>query len=192
VAGEDVGEAGFGDSVCLGKGDFCGVLYDPETRLSNSRDVGFLGIPGEEGFGELIDSGRGEGLGKTCGSETVRSSSEDSDFLRGSGGEALAKAPEEMRADLAGVAGLSVEDCLAGVLATGRSFWFGRGSNGSSRYLLLSLFLSLLRFGSGGFRGGCPSLRSAGTTFSHVLQLWSRSSLLFLRRPGRRHVYLST
>jgi hypothetical protein len=124
VAGEDVGEAGFGDSVCLGKGDFCGVLYDPETRLSNSRDVGFLGIPGEEGFGELIDSGRGEGLGKTCGSETVRSSSEDSDFLGGSGGEALAKAPEEMRADLAGVAGLSVEDCLAGVLATGRSSGF--------------------------------------------------------------------
>lgn len=58
-----MGEAGFGDSICLGNADFCGVLCDPETRLSNSRDLGFLGIFGDDGFGELIDSGRGEGLG---------------------------------------------------------------------------------------------------------------------------------
>lgn len=35
--------------------------------------------------------------------------------------EAFPKFPEEMRDDLAGVAGLSVDDCLTGVLATGRS-----------------------------------------------------------------------
>jgi hypothetical protein len=35
--------------------------------------------------------------------------------------EAFPKFPEEMRADLAGVVGLSVDDCLTGVLATGRS-----------------------------------------------------------------------
>jgi hypothetical protein len=100
------------------------VLCDPETRLSNSRDVGFLGLPGDDGFGELMDSGRGEGLGVAWDPDTLRSSSKDSGFLGGSGVEPFAKAPEEMRADLAGVAGLSVDDCLAGVLATGCSSGF--------------------------------------------------------------------
>jgi hypothetical protein len=59
-AGDDDGEAGFGISTCFGNRDFCDVLCDPETRLSKSNDVGFLGTPGEEVLGELIDSGRGE------------------------------------------------------------------------------------------------------------------------------------
>ena len=104
------------------------MLCDPETRLSDSKDVGFFGITGDEGLGELIDSGLGEGLGEGLGTfwdpDTLRSSSSDSGFLGGSGVEAFPKFPDKTRGDLAGVAGFSVDDCLAGVPATRRSSGF--------------------------------------------------------------------
>jgi len=61
--GDGDDETDFGVSTWAGSGGFCGVLCVPETRLSNSADVGFLGIPGDESFGEPIGSGLGEALG---------------------------------------------------------------------------------------------------------------------------------
>jgi hypothetical protein len=62
-AGDGDGDAGVGVSADCGRGDLCGVLIEPETPLSLSREAGFFGTPGEDVRGEAIDSGLGDFLG---------------------------------------------------------------------------------------------------------------------------------
>ena len=93
------------------------VLYDPDDRLPVSRETGFLGTPGDNGLGELMDPDRDDFFADVWDPETRRlSSSREVGFLGNSGEVGLTKFPEVIRDDLAGVAGLLIDDCLAGIL----------------------------------------------------------------------------
>jgi hypothetical protein len=118
-AGEDDDEVGLeGVDWCMA--DLCGVMSDPDTLFSESNEAGFLGMFGDEVCGDVTDSGRGDFCEISWDPDTLLSTSSELGFLGGSGVD-LPNCPDEIRAGLAGVAGLPTMDCLADVFVTDSS-----------------------------------------------------------------------